>query len=58
VEILRKVAQGLSNKEIGAHSGISEETVKTHLKSAFAKLNASDRTQAIAIAVSRGIFQL
>jgi DNA-binding NarL/FixJ family response regulator len=58
VEILRKVAQGLSNKQIGAQIGIAEETVKSHLKSAFAKLNVRDRTEAIAIAVSRGIFQL
>ena len=58
VEVLRQVAQGFSNKQIGAQIGISDETVKTHLKSAFAKLNVSDRTQAIAVAVSRGIFQL
>jgi ATP/maltotriose-dependent transcriptional regulator MalT len=36
VEILRKVAQGFSNKQIGAQIGISDETVKTHLKNAFA----------------------
>jgi two-component system, NarL family, response regulator len=58
VEILRKVAQGFSNKQIGAQLGISDETVKTHLKSVFAKLNVGDRTQAIAVAVARGIFQL
>lgn len=58
IQILRKVAQGFSNKQIGAQIGISDETVKTHLKSAFAKLNVGDRTQAIAVAVARGIFQL
>jgi DNA-binding NarL/FixJ family response regulator len=58
IEILRRVAAGLSNKQIASQTGISDETVKTHLKSAFAKLNVSDRTHAIAIAITRGIFQL
>jgi DNA-binding NarL/FixJ family response regulator len=58
IEILRGVAAGLSNKQIAAQAGITDETVKTHLKSAFGKLNAKDRTHAIAIAITRGIFQL
>jgi two-component system, NarL family, response regulator len=58
IEILRGVAAGLSNKQIAAQAGISDETVKTHLKSAFGKLDVRDRTHAIAIAITRGIFQL
>jgi two-component system, NarL family, response regulator len=58
IEILRGVAAGLSNKQIAAQIGLSDETVKTHLKSAFGKLNVRDRSHAIAIAISRGIFQL
>jgi two-component system, NarL family, response regulator len=58
IEILRSVATGLSNKQIAERIGISDETVKTHLKSTFAKLNVSDRTHAIAVALTRGIFSL
>ncbi|MEJ0087254.1 MAG: response regulator transcription factor [Pseudomonadota bacterium] len=58
VEILRHIAAGLSNKEIANELGISDETVKTHLKSVFSKLNVSDRSHAIAIAIERGILQL
>lgn len=58
VEILRHIAAGLSNKEIANELGVSDETIKTHLKSAFAKLNVSDRSHAIATALSRGIFHL
>jgi DNA-binding NarL/FixJ family response regulator len=58
VDILRRIAAGMSNKEIAREFGISDETVKTHLKSAFAKLNVNDRSHAIATAMERGIFQL
>jgi DNA-binding NarL/FixJ family response regulator len=58
IEILRRIASGLSNKEIANELGISDETVKTHLKSAFSKLHVNDRSHAIAIAMERGIFQL
>ena len=58
IEILRGVAAGLSNKQIAAQIGLSDETVKTHLKSVFGKLNVRDRSHAIAIALARGIFQL
>ena len=58
VEILKRIAAGLSNKEIANELGISDETVKTHLRSAFAKLNVNDRSHAIATAMERGIFQL
>ena len=43
---------------IAKHLFISEETVKVHIKRIMEKLSASDRTQAVAIAVRRGIIQL
>ena len=58
LEVLRFVAKGLSNKEVGAALQIAEGTIKTHLKSILGKLGVSDRTQAILVAVKRGIIQL
>lgn len=58
VEVLRKVAEGNRNKDIGGMLFISEETVKVHVKHIMEKLGAKDRTQAIAIAVRRGIIEL
>ncbi|RDS80851.1 DNA-binding response regulator [Dyella monticola] len=55
LQVLGHVAGGLSNKRIATHMGISVETVKTHMKSILAKVNASDRTQAVVIAMRRGI---
>lgn len=54
-EILRNVAAGNSNKMIAAQLGVSEETVKTHMKSILSKLAANDRTHAVTIALKRGI---
>ena len=58
VEVLRQVNMGRRNREIGERLFIAEETVKVHLKHIMAKLGASDRTQAVAIAIRRGIIQL
>jgi DNA-binding NarL/FixJ family response regulator len=58
VEVLRHIASGNRNREIGERLFISEETVKVHIKHIMEKLGASDRTQAVAIAVRRGIIQL
>lgn len=58
VEVLGEVAGGRSNKMIAAHMGISEETVKTHMKSILAKLGANDRTHAVTIALKRGILDV
>jgi DNA-binding NarL/FixJ family response regulator len=58
VEVLRRVAGGKSNKVIAAELGVSEETVKTHMKSILPKLDASDRTHAVMIALKRGILDL
>ena len=58
VDVLRHIAGGNRNREIGERLFISEETVKVHVKHIMEKLGASDRTQAVAIAVRRGIIQL
>jgi DNA-binding NarL/FixJ family response regulator len=57
-EILKCVAAGKSNKLIAAELNISDGTVKTHMKSILPKLNASDRTHAVTIALKRGILDL
>ena len=58
IEVLRQIAGGNRNRDIGEILFISEETVKVHIKHIMDKLGAKDRTQAIAIAVRRGIIQL
>ena len=58
ITVLRALARGQSNKQIGRSLFISETTVKAHLKSVFAKLNVLSRTEAIAAAARRGIVQL
>jgi len=58
VEVLRHVADGNRNKDIAERLFISEETVKVHVKHVMEKLGASDRTEAVAIAIRRGIIQL
>jgi DNA-binding NarL/FixJ family response regulator len=58
IEVLKHVAGGNRNREIAERLFISEETVKVHIKHIMEKLGASDRTQAVAIAVRRGIMQL
>lgn len=55
LQVLNHVAGGFSNKHIATHMGISVETVKTHMKSILAKINARDRTEAVVIAMRRGI---
>jgi DNA-binding NarL/FixJ family response regulator len=57
-QVLRRVAAGKSNKLIGVELDISEGTVKTHMKSILPKLDASDRTHAVMIALRRGILDL
>ena len=58
VEVLRQVAGGNRNRDIAEKLFISEETVKVHIKHIMEKLGATDRTQAVAIGVRRGIIQL
>jgi DNA-binding NarL/FixJ family response regulator len=57
-EVLSLMASGRSNKEIAAKLFISEATVKSHVKSIFAKLNVVSRTEAVAAAVRRGLIRL
>jgi DNA-binding NarL/FixJ family response regulator len=58
IDVLREVAKGLANKEIADTLGITEHTAKDHLKSILAKLRAADRTQAVTLALQRGIIRL
>jgi DNA-binding NarL/FixJ family response regulator len=58
VEVLQKIAGGNRNSDIAALLFISEETVKGHIKHIMGKLGASDRTEAVAIGLRRGIIQL
>jgi DNA-binding NarL/FixJ family response regulator len=58
VDVLTWVAKGASNKEIARHLHLSEATVKTHLLHIFSKLEANDRTQAVTLAVQKGIIEL
>lgn len=58
VAILRQVADGKANKQVAAELGLSEETVKGHLKSIFFKLGVADRTHAVTVAARRGIIEL
>jgi DNA-binding NarL/FixJ family response regulator len=58
VQVLREIAEGNRNRDIAGKLFITEETVKVHIKHIMEKLGAADRTQAVAIAVRRGIIQL
>ncbi len=57
-EVLRLVARGMRNKEIAGELGISDETVQGHVKNILTKLSVHDRTEAVAVAVRRGIVHL
>lgn len=54
-EILQKVADGATTRQVASDLGISPHTVKTHLERIFEKLGANDRAQAVAIAIRAGI---
>ena len=58
IEVLRGVAAGKSNKLIAVQLDITESTVKAHMKSILPKLEASDRTHAVMIALKRGILHV
>ncbi|WP_419998574.1 response regulator [Streptomyces boninensis] len=57
VDVLTAVADGLSNPEIGERLFIAEATVKTHLLRVFAKLDVSDRTRAVVVAMEQGLLK-
>ncbi|MFI6521799.1 response regulator [Spirillospora sp. NPDC050679] len=54
-QVLRAVADGLTNAEIGERLVVAEATVKTHLLRIFAKLDVNDRTRAVVVAMERGL---
>ena len=54
-EILQKVADGATTRQVATDLGISPHTVKTHLERIFEKLGANDRAQAVAIAIRMGV---
>jgi DNA-binding NarL/FixJ family response regulator len=58
VEVLNALAKGLANKQIADQLQISEHTVKDHLKHILAKLRVADRTEAVTVALQRGIIHL
>jgi DNA-binding NarL/FixJ family response regulator len=55
LDVLRLVAEGLSNGQIGRRLSIAESTVKSHLLHVFAKLGVDDRTRAVTLALERGL---
>lgn len=58
LEVLRNLAGGQTNRKVGDSLGISEGTVKAHVNRILTKLGASDRTQAVVLALERGIIHL
>ena len=58
IDVLRHVAGGNRNRDIASLLFIAEDTVKVHMKHIMEKLGATDRTEAVTIAVRRGIIQL
>jgi DNA-binding NarL/FixJ family response regulator len=55
VQVLSLLVRGESNKEIGLHLGLTEITVKSHMRSIFKKIGAANRTQAVAMAIQQGV---
>ncbi len=58
LDVLQQLAKGRTNKEIAAHLFISEDTVKSHIKGLFSKLDVKDRTDAVITALRHGIVHL
>jgi DNA-binding NarL/FixJ family response regulator len=58
ITVLERVAAGQANKVIAADLSLSEDTIKAHLRSIFSKLDVKDRTQAVTVALRRGIITL
>jgi DNA-binding NarL/FixJ family response regulator len=56
-EVLALVAQGLTNRQVGARLFISEKTASVHVSNILAKLSAGGRTEAVAIAAARGLLE-
>jgi DNA-binding NarL/FixJ family response regulator len=58
IQVLRLVAEGNSNRGAAVRLGVTEDTVKGHMKNILAKLQANDRTHAVTIALQRGIIDI
>ena len=58
MQVLKEMAAGKRNKEIGAELSIAEDTVKMHVKNILEKLQVNDRTEAVTVALRRGILHL
>jgi DNA-binding NarL/FixJ family response regulator len=58
LDVLRAVAAGNSNKIVADRLGITEQTVKSHMRTILSKLSANDRTHAVTLALKRGIIDL
>ncbi|MET0497595.1 MAG: response regulator transcription factor [Steroidobacteraceae bacterium] len=58
LEVLKELARGNANREIAAALNVTEGTVKVHMKSILAKLDAKDRTHAVMVALKRGILEV
>src|SRR5262249_62393995 len=58
LEVVELMSRGLSNKEIAAAIGRTDETVKIHLKSVFAKLKVTTRNEAVRVALHRGLVHI
>jgi DNA-binding NarL/FixJ family response regulator len=58
LQVLGQIGLGKRNKEIGAELGIAEDTVKMHVKNVLEKLGVNDRTEAVTVALRRGILHL
>jgi DNA-binding NarL/FixJ family response regulator len=58
IEVLSLIAAGNSNKLIAEELSISEDTVKSHVKSILSKLGVNDRTHAVTVGLKRGIIEL
>jgi DNA-binding NarL/FixJ family response regulator len=58
IEVLQLLAEGLSNKSIADRLGISDQTVKFHVASVTSKLGASNRTDAVRLALRRGLISV
>jgi ATP/maltotriose-dependent transcriptional regulator MalT len=54
-DVLKLIAQGLSNKEIGVELFVAEDTVKTHVRNLLVKLKAKNRAHAVAIGIAQGV---
>ncbi|WP_038165314.1 response regulator transcription factor, partial [Verrucomicrobium sp. BvORR106] len=57
LEVLRHLGRGMSNSDLGKILGVSEHTIKSHLKAVFGKLGVADRAEAVARAYELGLVQ-